>query len=521
MKRAAALLLPLALAGCVSPMVKSQVANTKAPAAARLLGEYGLAQSVFTVTVSAPASADKDDDKTPSVVVTNTINAAAPVDKPAAAAKATEPAKPPESETAWCADLRKSYAQDRLATLAFAQKRNLFLSKLGAWSGQGTYTSAERTQILKGVDDYFAAKRAIDEVVERAKRNVQLMGVNRDGVTDDGRDPVCVQRFKVDIKETVEIDAAKVYRLYALTNDASADHWTAEFDGGLPKAISGTADHQGGEILAAGVKSIASIQALGLGPSLPTFGVSGKDADALVAALKALRAKPLTPEKLNDLKIALEAAKPQVLAPIDITLPVHKVYTVADFSEGVLIVHDALPVALRADCSPAPDLLSGDDPGDGIAVSASRACQLTILSRADYEAAKALDAVGRVAFKPAQASLARVKVWALDSSRVATLPLDRTTLIKTTTAYTFTAGRASKVDFDRPAPALQVVSLPFKLIGAAVGGFVDTAKGETSKVQARTDLTKANTAELEAAAALAKVRKDQADAAKAAATPTP
>lgn len=495
----------LLLTGCVTPMVQSTASSTGTPPNTRLLGEYGVAQSVFTLTISAGGgdAAKNDDAKTSTVVVTNTVNVPPLPDKP----KSDEAVKAPASETAWCDSVRKSYNTDRVATLAFAQRHGVFLAKLQNWITQGTYSPEEQKDILKAVDEYVTADRANTEALSRAKGNIILMAQDRNGGVTNHL-PLCPQRFKVDIKESVELSRDKVYRLYANVDDTSADHWVAEFDGGFPKNISGTADSKVGEVAVAAAKSIGTIEALGVGPSLPMKVVAGRDDDALAAALKAVHRKILKPDALQQILDAI-APKPETLDPIDVDLPIVKTYVLEDLESDVVFPHDSLPIAIATLCASAP-VKSEGTPVLGVAVSSSRACELRVLASQDYAEVKSgADPTARLtaASRATNHVQMRAKVWALDSRYVATLPLDRTVMIKTTTSYAFAGGRVTKSEFDRPAPAMEVVSFPFKLIGGFAGAFLDGVKGKTSQVQARTDLTKAHTAEIEAATAYDKAKK--------------
>jgi len=495
------------LTGCASaPMVQSYSPSKDAPPESRLLGEYGLAQSTFTVTISAPAGDEKKDAASPSVVVNNTVNVPPPAEKP----KAEEKEKPPATETAWCDGLRKAYASDRIATLVFAQAHNEFMAKLGNWIGQDTYTSAERTEILKAIDAFIAADRAQSQALRRAKLNVLLMAKSR---PDAPGVPLCAQRFNISIAETTELDRGRAYRLYAKLDDWSADHWVAEFEGGYPKSISGAGDHKLGDIAVAAAKSLGTIEALGVTPSLPMSTVAGHDEDKLKAALAALKkSKRLTADLLQELKDAL-APETEILPAIDVTLPFSKIYTLADLDADVVFPHETLPIALSADCSPAATTTAGDTVS-GVAVSSSRACELRVLARADVQSVRdKRTAAERLATFKASTKLpqTRVKLWALDSRYVSIMPVERTGLIKTTTSYAFTGGRATKAEFDRPSPVLEGVSLPFKIVGGFGGALIDGIKGETGQVDARTGLTKARTAEIEQALAYEKARKKVTD----------
>lgn len=483
----------LLLGGCVTPMMNSQPPSAEAPKGARLLGEYGLAQSVLTVTISAPGADAAKDEKPTSVVVNNTVsaNAAAPAPAPQPAAGP----KTPESEAAWCADLRKAYYLDRVKTLEFFQTHNAFVAKLDSWGAQASFSSEEQAKIRKAIAAYEAARLSYEEVYARALANVELMAQDRFGRTD-AIEPLCPQRVKVDIKETVEVDRRTAYRLYAASNNYSSDHWVAEFDGGLPKAISGTADHKLGDIVVNAARSIASVQALGVAPAAPdSLGLWEK-----FAPPRARLTDAITPETVR--RYRRQLTPPKVLASIDVTLPIVRAFTIDGLDGKRANLNDTLRIAVVANCSPAtaPAGQTGE-PRAGIVVSSSRACEVLVPATAEYKPGK-----NGAPLAASSSPLARAKIWALDSNRPMILPVERTAMVKTSTAYTFTAGRPSKVDYDRPAPAMEVVSLPFKVIGGFAGAMLEGVKGKTGQVQASTDLTKAETARLEAAAALAEAR---------------
>jgi hypothetical protein len=278
-----------------------------------------------------------------------------------------------------------------------------------------------------------------------------------------------------------------------------------DFENGLVKSASGTADNKVAEIAVAAAKSIASVEALGVGPSASLSPVSGRPSGGdWKSLLKRLQTEP--PEKVLGDIWKLANAPVAVLELIDVSLPIQRIYTVADLEGEFTVVDRELQVALNMSCSGEGQPVQ--DSGPGIAVSASRACELVVLSREDFARSPATLA-------SSAATQARAKVWALDSRYVTFLPLDRTALVKTTTSYTFVSGRPTKSDFDRPAPALEVASLPFKVVGGFAGAFLDGIKGRSAELDARTALTKSRTAEIQAAEALAKAREDAVTAAAA------
>jgi hypothetical protein len=222
-------------------------------------------------------------------------------------------------------------------------------------------------------------------------------------------------------------------------------------------------------------------------------------------------------------------------------LPVTIVANLADFGCGVATcdgkgtVDPALKTALDVyslktglSCSPrkgaaagGPEIVKADDATtggvyNGIVVSASRACRLTVQK------------LPKAGADNGWLGLADTSFWAQDSRVLMLLPTNRGLFVNRATEYDFASGQATAVTDTRPSEAAAFVALPGSIVGAFFSG-VTTAftnkksvvDAQTAQVTAQSNMLTAQANYLTAQATLAKAQKDAAAAAAAAATTTP
>lgn len=476
------------LAACTSSMMTSYpVTSTTSARSDPLYGEYGLARTMLTVTVSEAGGAGAAGGSKDGTGVTNTVtitNTAAPATAATAGSKTKEPPPSPKNEAEWCTALRSSYNADRVATLIFLQERNVFIAKLNTWIGGGM-PAAERAGAIQVIEKFVASLKLEAEAKQRAFANLNL-------VTDR-----CPQRLKVELKEAVEADPTRTFRLYGKQDAFSSDHVTTEFEGGLLKTVSATGDSQASQVIVALAKTVALFAMPGLPPAAGA-PVGAIDTGALDKIVAAIRKQGPTTNLLTQLSSQIPDPSGD-LPEIDTPLPFQSTLALNDLESGPWVVREGLPLVIRTDCSAPPELKGGSGALDssssteGVFVSAERVCTFEVPDTPDFEKAKLK------AFTRAVPLLARATVVASDSRYSYRLPVERTAFVKRSSNYTFANGRLAKTDFDHPSTAVEVISLPIKVVGAFVGGIAEGIRGRQGAIQAETDRIKAETARIQAA----------------------
>jgi hypothetical protein len=448
-----------------------------------LYGEYALARTIVTVTVSDPASpaAAAKDNSSVSNVVTITNNAASgKAETPPASAAAKDPAAP-KTELEWCTALRASYNTDRVSTLVFMQERAAFVAKLGNWQASGI-PPAERATATGTIEKFLVALKKEAETKNRANANLTLIS-NR-----------CPQRFTVEIKETTEADISQTYRLHGKVDIFSSDHVTTEFEGGLLKSVSATADSQASQTIVALAKSVAMFTMPGL-PATSGQDVGSLNTRMLDQIFAKIRKQGPTPALLDQLMVQIPDPSSD-LPDIDVRLPFQRAFTLEELTSAPVVLREELALILRTACTEVPKGPAGQPrttTSEGVFVSAERVCTLEVPDTADFAAAKATPFA---ATKPLRA---RATIVASDSRYSYRLPIERTAFVKRASTYTFSNGRLAKVDYDHPSSAVEIVSIPFKVVGAFVGSVADGIRGRQGVIDARTNQIKAETARIQAA----------------------
>lgn len=524
----------IALVGCTSNMVESYPADRpvsagSAAAKTGAYGEYAVAKSVFLFTVSeAGGAGDKaDDKKADAPSVSNTVNVtttSAKIEDPKSKDKPTEaPAEGPADQAAWCKDLRKSYNKDRAAALAGWEAYNAFDSELVAWLANPPAKKDEKkttAEYNKKIDAYLEKRAALDTAIVRASANLPLIRT------------YCPIRYKVEIKESLEPDSERTFRLYGARNDWSSDTFTAEFDGGFIKSVNATADHRGAEILVAAVKVLATVHGLTTNPVKAWQDTSAINPQAIERARK----KPLFQGGIEALRAAIPTPDPP--PRIDQDLPFTRALDLADLEGNRVILRaetntplpdgpggikrfdtDTTPLVVMTQCAAMGAKYTGG-PKSGIMVAAQRTCTITIPSTSEYadlttqataaDGKPIVNAKNEPVYKAdtSREPLARISVAATDSRYVYALPVERTALVKRTTSYMFANGRVTKADLSRPSPIEQFALLPVKALGAVTSTIADGIRGRKGEIEARTEWTKAETANIEATVALQKAKDD-------------
>ncbi|WP_157602733.1 hypothetical protein [Sphingomonas sp. PR090111-T3T-6A] len=457
-----------------------------------LYGEYSLPRSVLNVVVSDADSGSGSGGGAASGTTPTSISNTVTVTNQAAGAEAAAAAKPANDDTAklpkskpdWCTALRASYAADVLTTLQYVQTKNGFDAKLNAWITNGLAKS-DQAAALKDIESFAAAFKTYIETADRGRSNASLI------------DTQCPLKLKVQIQEATEADHMSTFRLYGSVNAFSNDHVTTEFDGGMIKTVSITADSQAAEVIEAIAKTVAMFFVPG-----PPVGAVGRVGAASATDLDVTIAKMRKQGITHNLLVELQDEYPAIAEPlpaIDISLPVSKTFELSDLESKKVTIRADIKVQLSGDCSAVPNsattnAMYADEGGvSGVVTSMERVCTI-------------------VAIDPnhADVPLARSTFPVLDSRYAYNLPIDRTTFIKRATSYSFANGRLTKADVDYPSTGLAVVSLPLQVVNAVVGSITDAFKSKQGEIEAQTKRIEAETANYKAAADL-KAAKDAAN----------
>ena len=509
-----------AAAGCAStPMVTSYPTGAS-ETIGQFIGEYGLARSMVTVTLTNPepagAAQPAANAAAPSVAFSSTINVTT---TPAADKK--EGAG--ETEASWCAGLRRTYNQDRLATLAAPTRKSGLEKALEDWIGKpkpgADEVKARVDRIEADTDAILGAVTALD----RARLNAPLIEKH------------CPQPFKITITDSLEIDPNRTYRLYAQADSFSNDRLITEFEGGYLKSISATGDHRATDVLVNAVKTLASIQTYGAKPTISVPRPVAADATwadpmtpaefskAIKALVAKIRSDGYNDRNLEELRGLLRSHTPSdPLPPIDVALPIRRTFEIHELANPVVVSRE-LRVVVLTTCSAIASKETTPTPKkeNGILVSAGRSCLIRVpdlsqVAPPTFSRVTATEALngGAAAFEAGLRTevadlrfLSRSQFWALDSANSIPLPVDRTAFVRRTTGYTFANGRMTKSDVDRPGEAAEIVALPLKLISAFTGAVAEGIRGETAATQAETARIQAETARIQAQLAYEAARK--------------
>lgn len=467
-----ALSMALHLSGCTTSLVKSAPSTAQQGPSDHLYTEYALPRSVVTLAIT---NADAAQEK-PAPVDSPDPAPAKPAKAAGVKKAAPAPAVPQSNATSAieskrCSALKDDYMQDRTALADGIAEYDRFKSDLSA------LTEKQLAQAIKLAQAYAKSRVALEQRADAASARLALINES------------CPVRLSINVSEAVEPDPDHVFRMYMLADDFSTDQFVAETEGGLLTSIQATGDHQGGEILAFAAKSIAAFTTGGASSS--NVETSSRRSSSLADIPNKL-ASATTLTELRGLLGPL-LSRPAVLPPlVENRLPMKGTYTL-DELEAVELKDIDLAVSTKCGADPAQGAEMKDGT-EGVYVSALRACQLTIVRVSSGE----------------EEIVARATFAALDARFPHVVPVERTAFVKTTTSYTFSEGGLTKVDSSRPSPVLQVVSIPFKIIGSFVQAIADGIRGKKGEIDAQTELVKSKTALVEATSSLQKAK----DAAK-------
>ncbi len=211
------------LAGCsTTSMLRSYPAFKAGPTEGyELVGQYGLAKSHILVTISVAGGGEKKDPTPPQIAFTSSINVTT---GETPSAKPDKPEETPRVETqaSVCADIRKTYNQDRVAVLASYKRHVDFIADLQVWEGRKPSTEKELTAAQARLDG-FILQRARDGAASGRLANLAPLIES------------CPQPVSIDMKELQLVDPTKVFRLYANKPEFGDNNITIEMSGGVSK----------------------------------------------------------------------------------------------------------------------------------------------------------------------------------------------------------------------------------------------------------------------------------------------
>lgn len=489
------------LAGCAgSPLVVSYPVGTeRANLKGEYLGDYSLASSRVLVTISSPSAGGA----TPAAAATTpavnfnsaiTVTTAAPEQKPAAA----------KAEANVCADIRKAYNTDRMAPLRFVKNHADFAIQIDTWLSTPPIGD-DKVKAAIAVLDSFLADRAQDKgALVRAAQLQPLLSS-------------CPQPITVELKEVVEVDQDSTFHLYGNRAWLADNTITGEFEGPYLKSINATGDDRTGDVLVEAAKSIAVFEAYGRPVDPKTFGqesralmnafISVAGLDVVATLAQKIREDGFEADTLTALKSAIEeeskAAAAVPLPAIDENLPLRKTYKISELKTGQT-PSAALNVTIKVeDCSREAV----------VAEKAGRMNSLTTTEKTKYYGGVVSPATISCVIVATRDSkeMARAVFAASDATHFQVLPMPKQLFVKQTSGYGWTAGRLTKADTSRPSPFVAWVSIPFRIVGGAVGAVSDGIKGRNGVIDADKARIEAETARLKAAKELEDAKKPATD----------
>ncbi|WP_299006351.1 hypothetical protein [uncultured Caulobacter sp.] len=489
-------------------MVSYPVGTSRENLKGEYLGDYSLASSRVLVTISSPSAGGATTaaaSTTPAVNFTSaiTVSTVAPEQKPAAA----------KAEANVCADIRKTYNTDRMAPLRFVKNHADFAIQIDTWLSTPP-TGEAKVNAALAVLDSFLADRAQDKgALVRAAQLQPLLAA-------------CPQLITVELKEVVEVDQDSTFHLYGNRAWLADNTIAGEFEGPYLKSINATGDDRTGDVLVEAAKSIAVFEAYGRPVDPKTFGYEGRAAmsafikvaglDVIATLAQKIREDGFEADTLTQLKSAIEveskAASAVPLPAIDEDLPLRKTYSISDLKAGQSPSY-ALNVTIKID----------DCSTEAVAAEkAERRTSLTTKETTKYYGGVVSPATISCVIVASRddKELARTVFAASDATHFQVLPLPKQLFVKQTSGYGWTAGRLTKADTTRPSPVVAWASIPFRIVGGAVGAVSDGIKGRNGVIDADKARIEAETARLKAAKALEDAKKPAADTAPATTTST-
>lgn len=484
-----------ALAGCTTtPMLTSYPAGAAGPGEKyELVGQYGLAKSYIQVTLSSPSAGEKKDAATPpQVAFTSSISVTANDQPPP---KPPEPKAEPKVETqaSVCADIRKTYNQDRVSVLASYKRYSDFIAEVVTWEGHKPATT--ELEGAKARLDAFLLQRAKDAAASNRLGNLAPLIEE------------CPQPVSIDMKELQVVDQDNIFRLYANKPTMADNNITIEMTGGYLKTVNATAEDRTADIVTEASTMLGTLSVIGkkVPVTQPRKGISislvgGRD--YLKDLVEAVRKSDFATADVSALRAALEAILPTLpkasdADPIDVELPMT---IIVDLDTPVTVPD--LGFSIRPVCSAAykdTSLRTGAatalNSHDGIYVSGQRSCEI-----------KAVRTIAGV-----ERELGVVRFVAVDSDAATVLDVPRQSFTKTTSIYTFDNGRLVKSETVRPSQFVTALSLPGRALGGLVSGITGAQDDRKSIAESETERVKAETEKLKATQDYEKQKAEMAD----------
>lgn len=501
----------LIVSGCsTSPAFYSYPANFRQAADKDhyYVGEYALPRSKIKVTVKAQgAGGAAAADPPPGVSFTSTIT----VNGEAKPAAGDGPAAPPAkavNQASVCADIRKTYAEDRVQGPVYYKKLSEVSELVQIWVAGPTLEGEALERAVGKLVELRTAKIRSDTA---RKRTAWVAKIIND----------CPEPITVELTEIVE-ESSQKYFLYATSAAMSNDDLKVEYAGTFLKSVTATTEDRTADVVVEASKTLGFIVGA---VSAPAGAIAGAVADAETKAAKPLKTRSgkSVPQNLEDqisavieadlkkeeLLILLEQINaiiadgaPGFLPDINSPLPFSRILVpdltaakirddegteLAGMGTYFKVMNETLNLVMKIDC---PDTYAVDKQGDtevripnmvgnllvktatanhqaGIVVPRQGSCIASV--RRDGSEGRDLGRIQFVATDPGSASIAQV-------SRVG--------MVRTTSTYSFDKGRVATAHVVRPSTVASGASLPFRAIGGVLDGIIGGIGADTKRAEA-------------------------------------